>query len=140
MGAAGRQMFVTAAAQTWNVPETELSTASGRVMHGPTKRSLGYGELAATAATLTPPDLQTVKFKESEGLQDHRAADTWHRQCLDLDGQADFRNRLQLPGMLCAVFAKCPVSMAARWPAPIWTRSRRCQACVTRLLSKAGAT
>ena len=43
LGAEARQMFVEAAAETWNVPASELTTGSGKVMHKASNRTATYG-------------------------------------------------------------------------------------------------
>ena len=64
VGAAGRQMLITAAAAQWNVPASECETTPGQVLHQLSGRSLSYGALATQAAAVSVPDLKTLRLKD----------------------------------------------------------------------------
>jgi isoquinoline 1-oxidoreductase beta subunit len=109
VGAAGRQMLIAAAANTWGVAASECSTASGRVLHKASNRSLGYGELASKAVTMPVPDLRSVKLKDPK---DYKiiGTSTISVETKDiLTGTPVFGIDLTLPGMLYAVFQRTPV-------------------------------
>jgi isoquinoline 1-oxidoreductase subunit beta len=59
-GATARQMLIEAAAQSWAVPSSEITTKIGVLKHSSGK-SATYGEVAVKAATLAVP--QDVKLK-----------------------------------------------------------------------------
>lgn len=61
-GATARQMLKQAAAQVWQVPLAEITTAAGIIHHEATGQSAHYGEMASTAAQLEVP--VEVELKE----------------------------------------------------------------------------
>jgi isoquinoline 1-oxidoreductase beta subunit len=60
-GATARVMLVTAAAQSWRVPENTCSTDKGDVIHQASGRRLKYGALVDKAAALPVPTGVTLK-------------------------------------------------------------------------------
>jgi isoquinoline 1-oxidoreductase subunit beta len=112
-GAAARQMLIAAAAQSWNVAPGDLETASGRVVHRTSNRAIGYGELAAKAATLPVPDLETVPLKDPKNYK-IVGKPTRRFEAKDVvTGKPIYSIDFTLPGMLWAVFEKAPVYGAA---------------------------
>jgi len=109
-GAAARLMLVQAAAKQWNVPVSEVRAENHVVTHAKSKRSLGYGEIAAAAAALPVPARETVTLKDAKdfkyigkgkiGLVDNRDITT---------GKAVYGLDTKIDGMLYALVARPPV-------------------------------
>ena len=56
-GAVARHMLIEAAAEKWAVPMAECSVANSVITHLPTGRTTTYGQVAALAAEIFPPNI-----------------------------------------------------------------------------------
>jgi isoquinoline 1-oxidoreductase beta subunit len=108
VGASARERLIAAAAARWSVPAPECTAVSGVVTHGPSGRTLRYGELAAHAAKIklaTEPAIKTPDQYTFIGKPMPRV-DVIHK----IDGSAKFGIDAQIPDMVFAAINACPVA------------------------------
>ncbi|MGM0934646.1 MAG: molybdopterin cofactor-binding domain-containing protein [Bacteroidota bacterium] len=105
-GATARQMLLTAAANQWEVPISELSADKGIINHTGSDRSIGYGEIAKAAAKIEVPE--EVVLKENSKFKIIGTS----RKNVDakeiVTGQPLYGLDVQLDGMLIAMIVQPP--------------------------------
>ena len=105
-GAAARGMLMQAAAARWDVPRDDCRARDGAVVHEPTGRQIGFGDLVAAARSLPVP-----RDAPPKDPKDFRLIGTRVR---GPDTQAIARGALRfgldtrVPAMLFAVIARSP--------------------------------
>lgn len=109
LGATARTMLLEAAAQTWGVPASECHAMDTAVHHAGSKRSLKYGDLVAKASGLAVPTGDAVKLKDPKDYTLLGTRVTGVDNVKIVTGQPLFGIDTKLPGMLYAVYEKCPV-------------------------------
>ena len=110
VGAGARKMLETAAAKRWGVDANEVQARFHEVVHTPSGKKLGYGELAADAAALPAPALDTLQLKKPSAFRYIGKGNVTIVDLFDITtGNATYGQDVKLPGMLFAVVARPPV-------------------------------
>lgn len=106
-GAAAKAMLIEAAAKRWNVAAEECAARLSKITHTPTGRSFTFGELAAEAAKLDPPQRPMLKARETYSIVGKPTPR------IDIpskvNGSATYGIDVALPDMLYATIAAAPV-------------------------------
>ena len=107
VGASARERLIAAAAARWSVPAQECTAANSVVTHGPSGRTLRYGELAADAAKITLAKEPAIKTPDQYTFigKPMPRIDVPHK----IDGSAKFGIDAQVPDMVFAAIDACPV-------------------------------
>jgi isoquinoline 1-oxidoreductase beta subunit len=108
VGAQAREMLITAAAQQWKAKKRDCRAENGTVVHGPTNRRLGYGELVEAASELPPINPDEIALKPPKDFRYIGKPMPRTDVPSKVDGSATFGIDVRVPGMLFAVIARCP--------------------------------
>jgi isoquinoline 1-oxidoreductase subunit beta len=109
MGGAVRQMLEAAAAKTWGVDAGDVRARNHEVIHTPSGRALGFGDLADAARDMPVPSADTVKLKPTTALRYIGKGVTIVDLADMTSGKAHYGIDVRLPNMKYAVIARPPV-------------------------------
>ncbi len=107
MGAAAKELFISAAGITWNVPVDSCYAENGKVIHKATGKALSYGDLLEEASKLELP--KEPRLKDPKDFKILGKSMKRPDVALKINGTAQFGIDVQLPGMLYASVERCPV-------------------------------
>ncbi|MBM3821524.1 MAG: xanthine dehydrogenase family protein molybdopterin-binding subunit [Verrucomicrobia bacterium] len=108
-GATARLMLERAAAARWNVPASECMAERHEVVHRPTGKKAGFGELASEASKQPVPKKEDLKFKTPDRYR-YIGKTMPTKDVEDLcQGKGTFGYDVQVPGMVYASIARSPV-------------------------------
>ncbi len=105
-GATAREMLIAAAAKKLNLPVLECYAEKGKVIHRPTGKTIGYGDLIEEAAKLPVP--QNVVLKERKNYKVIGKPMPRQDTPLKTNGSAAFGLDKKLPGMMYALVERNP--------------------------------
>jgi isoquinoline 1-oxidoreductase beta subunit len=109
MGASARTMLEQAAANQWGVTPSEVYAKDSHVWLKNSDKKASFGELSAAAAQLTPPELETLRYKAKKDFNYIGKA----IRSIDLPdvvtGNTTFGQDIQLDGMLYVSIERSPV-------------------------------
>ena len=106
-GAVARDMLLTAAAQTWDTDKDTCYAKTGSVYQRDSGQHLTYGELVEKAQHLPVPKTPALKKPDEFRIIGQSVPRLDNK--VKVTGQAVFGQDIQLPGMLTATVARCPV-------------------------------
>src|SRR5215468_231443 len=107
MGAAAREMLISAAADRWKVEAASCYVDNGKVIHRPTRRSLKFGQLAEAASKKQPPANPRLKPQSEWRLLGKSLPRV--ENPAKIDGTAVFGLDFKVPGMVYAAVRTSPV-------------------------------
>ncbi len=123
-GAQARRVLIDAAAARWGVPPAELSTEPSVVVHGPSNRRIGYGEIAGFAkAPEELPSIAEHDLKRPESFRYIGKALPRLEVPAKVIGATTYGIDVRVPGMVYAAVLQAPFEGGA--PATIDDTSAR---------------
>ncbi len=110
MGAAAKMMLISAAANKWNVPESNCKAVNHFVVNTQTDEKIFYGDLVDEASKISIPKDEFIQLKKVENfkyigktLKSVDLKDFTH-------GTATYGIDVRLPNLKFASIARCPVT------------------------------